>query len=48
MSIRIRKSYRQDKDSSFKALLKNIFSEQVKEKDFAIKLYECLCNIFYI
>jgi len=45
VSIRILKNYYQD--SSFEVLLNKIFSEQVKEKDFARKLYDCLCNTIW-
>jgi hypothetical protein len=43
MTIRIKKHFIKE-ESSFKKVLIKLFSEKVKEKDFARKLYDCLCN----
>lgn len=47
MSIRIKRRNLNNEENGFKELLKKIFSEQVKEEDFARKLYDCLCNTIW-
>jgi len=47
VTIRIIKNYKSNKSSTFESLLKKLFSEKVKDKDFAKKLYDCLCNTIW-
>lgn len=47
MTIRVRKNYRQEESETFKKLLIKLFSEKIKEEEFARKLYDCLCNTIW-
>lgn len=47
MTIRIKKSYRKEEESSFKKVLVKLFSEKIQDTNFAQKLYDCLCNTIW-